>query len=100
MVVMFMTMIVVVNRMMMLMMLMLLMMMMISTISDVSTGETQAARLLVATFGGETLNFFRLPGIQPHNDHPGGSAAEPEIDLLFRQLTTDHTKKHATPTFQ
>jgi len=59
-------------------------------------GETQAARLLVATFGGETLNFFRLPGIQPHNDHPGGSAAEPEIDLLFSQLTTDPTTPRNT----
>ena len=79
---------------------MMMMMTTISTNSDVSICETQAARLLVATFGGETLNFFGLPGIQPHNDHPGEYAAELEMNLPFRQLTTDHTKRHATSTFQ
>ena len=76
---MFVTMIVVLNRMKMMMM----MMMMISTSSDVSTNETQAGRLRIATFGGETFNFFGLPGIQPHNDHPDGSA-EPEIDIHWK----------------
>ena len=66
----------------------ILIMIMISTNSDAPIGETQAAHLLIATFGGETFNFFGFPGIQPHNDYPDGSA--PEIDL-------HHTKKRATP---
>ena len=64
----------------------ILIMIMISTNSDAPIGETQAAHLLIATFGGETFNFFGFPGIQPRDDHPDGPA--PETDLLCRQYIT------------